>query len=118
MDIKRRNLLKALPLSILFPGQLLHSFTARSSPIGAINDESVFKELSSDIQQNKLDKMYDNAIIIDGLVIARGWDEDSFKALKKSGYTGFNTSLASGNLKAALKSLKDWQQIITDNPDK
>ena len=118
MNIKRRNLLKTLPLGILFPVQLLNSFTARAAPNASINNESIFKALNSDSQQKKLEKMYDNAIIIDGLVISRGWDEDSFKALAKSGYTGFNTSLASGNLKAALKSLKDWQQIITDNPDR
>ena len=57
MDIKRRNLLKTLPLGVIFPVQLLNSFTARSAPNASINDESIFKVLNSDSQQKKLEKM-------------------------------------------------------------
>ena len=106
MDIKRRNLTKILPLGMLLPGQFLSDFSLQHDTI------------EPDLRQQKIDKLYDNAIVIDGLVISRGWNKDSFHALAKSGYTGFGTSLSSGSLKSALKSLTDWQKRIKDNSDK
>ena len=61
---------------------------------------------------------YIKAIIIDGLVIPRGWNQDSFKALVTSGYTGFGASLASKNLETALRALGDWQKRIGNHQDK
>ena len=104
MDKKRRDLLKVLPLTALFPGQLL----------GNISGMSVSNPMD---QQSSINDVYDKATVIDGLVIPRGWDQDSFDALAKSGYTGFNISLSSGNLNVALKSIAEWKKRIRDNPD-
>lgn len=101
MDRKRRDLVKMLPLGAVFPWQLAS---------GLVD--------SGGLAQDVIDQLYDQAIIIDGLVIPRGWDEDSFFALAKSGYTGFNASLASGNLKVALSSLADWKDRIGKNSDR
>ena len=68
--------------------------------------------------KTNIDKLYKKSIVLDGLVITRGWDEDSFEALAKSGYTGFNTSLASGSLQSALDSLEEWKKRIIDNPER
>ena len=95
MDIKRRNLLKLISLGAVIPGELLLSDLLRASPV------------NSSQAKDPIIKLFEKAHVIDGLVISRGWDEDSFTALKKSGYSGFSTSLASGNLKAALNSLED-----------
>lgn len=118
MDIKRRNLMKMVPLGVLLPGQFIKAFSTNisSSAIDSAQANSV--SLTAELQQENIDEIYKKAIVIDGLVISRGWDEDSFSALAKSGYTGFNTSLASGSLKSALKSLADWQKRIEDNPDR
>jgi len=119
MDFKRRDFMKMLPLGVLFPGQILQNFSighSSNKPRPGFDRRS--DSLISNLQQNNIDELFDDAIIIDGLVISRGWDEDSFTALTKSGYTGFNTSLASGNLNLALKSLADWQKRINDNPDR
>ena len=62
--------------------------------------------------------VYDEAIVIDGIVITRNWDEVSDQALAKSGYTGFNASLDSGSLTRALKSITEWQKRIKENPDR
>jgi len=102
-----------LPLGALVPGQLLSNTFSPFSKDMAIS-HSPFGE----VQQNDIDKIYEKAIVIDGLVITRGWDEDSFAALAKSGYTGFNTSLASRNLASAMKSLAEWRQRIDDNSDR
>lgn len=110
MDRKRRNLLKALPLGALFPSQVLQGLTENSNQPGA-------KYLRIVDQQGSINKSFDESIIIDGLVIPRGWDQDSFDALAKSGYTGFNISLSSGNLKSALNSIEDWRKRILENPE-
>ncbi|MCE7993305.1 MAG: dipeptidase [Roseivirga sp.] len=105
MDTKRRDLLKLLPLGAAFPWQLMNDL------VDGTNQPN--PGLKQDLEQ-----LYKKAMIIDGLVIPRGWDEDSFKALTKSGYTGFNASLASGNLKVALAALADWRKRVKENSDK
>lgn len=117
MGLKRRDFVKMLPFGALLPGQVFSSFVDKSKPFETFQNQ--FKE-SSEIgsQLNNMDKLYDNAIVIDGLVIPRGWDNDSFNALEQSGYTGFNASLASRNLNVALESLADWTKRIQDHNDK
>jgi membrane dipeptidase len=105
MDSNRRTLLKLLPLGAAFPGQLISDLSL------GYPEKSVIKSID-------IDELYEKAIVIDGLVITRGWDEDSFEALAKSGYTGFNTSLASGNLESALNSLEVWKTRIAENDDR
>lgn len=102
-----------LPLGALLPGPLFGS----SSNLFPSDLNRSASWLSEELQ-NDIDKLYEKAIVIDGLVITRGWDQDSFDALAKSGYTGFNTSLASGNLSSAMKSLAEWRQRIDDHPDR
>ena len=117
MEVKRRDFMKMLPVGALFPGQILQNFSLSSDSLRPGSDLQHDLPISN-LQKNNIDELFDNAIIIDGLVISRGWDEDSFNALSRSGYTGFNTSLVSGNLKSALRSLEDWQKRIKDNPDR
>ena len=99
MKFKRRDFIKMMPLGALIPGQILSRIKSDTS------------------LTNRSDKVYDEAIVIDGIVITRNWNQDSFKALKQSGYTGFNASLDSGSLVRALTSLTDWQKRIKKNPD-
>lgn len=112
MDFKRRDFLKLMPLSVLFPGQLVYdrSMTTR-------NGYKAIPQRSS-IQKNDIEQLYQNAIVIDGLVITRDWGEISYEAVEQSGYTGIQTSLASDNLKSALQALEVWNKRIQDNPDK
>jgi len=70
------------------------------------------------IAQSRNDKLYKEAIVIDGLIIGRNWDEDSFEALAKTGYTGFNVSLDSFTFNRALLSLVDWKKRVDNHPDK
>lgn len=89
------------------PGELLLSNFADAAPLK--NTSPIAEPIS---------KLYKKSQVIDGLVITRGWDEDSFAALEQSGYSGFNTSLASGNLKSALASLESWRTRIDENPER
>lgn len=107
MSLKRRKFLQSLSLAALLPSQVLKTALP--------NDRDRFAQV---LPATITDKMYEEAIVIDGLLIPRGWDEDSFAALAQSGYTGFNASLVSRNLQAALKSIEDWTTRIQENADK
>ena len=107
MNINRRNLIKILPIGALLSEQLLSNLAGGKKPDSTLGHANT-----------KIDKVYDEAIVIDGIVITRNWNADADKALGKSGYTGFNASLDSGSLKRALVSLSDWHLRIKDNPDR
>lgn len=115
MKYTRRNLLKSLSLGLLLPEQILFS----SGNVSGINHaaESIQKPLSMSRAENDIEELYRNAIVIDGLIISRGWDEASYEALETSNYTGFFTSLSSGNLDSAMESLAEWRNRIEENPD-
>jgi|TARA_B110000240_G_scaffold28582_1_gene30152 membrane dipeptidase len=113
MDKKRRDFLKKLPFSMLLPGAVLNSLSSELSSPVPFDDQLAFE-----LRENNIDELYKKAIIIDGLVIPRGWNQDSFKALVTSGYTGFGASLASKNLETALRALGDWQKRIGNHQDK
>ena len=109
MSQKRRKLLQYLSLGALMPDQVLKT-------IAKLSKDS--NHLDWNLSQQNTDALYDKSIVIDGLLIPRGWDENSFAALAQSGYTGFNASLVSTNLKAALASIAEWTQRIAQNSDK
>tara|TARA_B110000967_G_scaffold208543_1_gene261110 strand:- start:18357 stop:19496 length:1140 start_codon:yes stop_codon:yes gene_type:complete len=113
MDKKRRDFLKKLPFSMLLSGAVLNSLSSELSSPVPFDDQLAFE-----LRENNIDELYKKAIIIDGLVIPRGWNQDSFKALVTSGYTGFGASLASKNLETALRALGDWQKRIGNHQDK
>ncbi|MCK0160555.1 dipeptidase [Allomuricauda sp. F6463D] len=115
MDKNRRNLAKMLSVGAVFPSQMAYSF---SSIMESIPESSGTRKYGvGTLSQTDIEELYNKSIVIDGLVIPRGWNEDSFKALEESGYTGFSASLASGNLKVAMKALAEWRDRIDDNPD-
>lgn len=107
MGTNRRNFVKNVSLAALVPQQLLSSMVNE-------NSGSVVAPLSNE----KIDDIYDKAIVIDGIVITRNWNPVADHALSESGYTGFNASLDSGSLKRALASLSDWHMRIKNNPDR
>jgi membrane dipeptidase len=112
MSLKRRNFMKMVSAGALITTPLLH---AASYPF-AIGKETV--DASPKGRSNMNNFNYADQIVIDGLIISRGWNDDSFEALAKSGYTGFNTSLDSKDLTSALESLAEWKSRIGDHPNR
>ena len=113
MHIDRRNFLKVLPLGGLFSEHFLSTYANVNNSTNQLPNN-----LQSSFMKKNIDKIYDEAIVIDGIVITRNWSEVSDRALAKSGYTGFNASLDSGSLTRALKSIAEWQKRIKENPDR
>ena len=100
MVIKRRKFLKSLSLSTMYPLA------------------NIERSLFSNPKSTGLSEFYKKSIVIDGLIIPRGWNEDSFKALDESGYTGFSASLPSKNFRIAMSSLLKWENKIKSNSNK
>lgn len=117
MERQRRNLIKLLSLAAILPSQAAYSLNTILESINTGSNSALDKQLVQGLNKN-IKKLYQKSLVYDGLIISRNWNEDSFKALTNSGYTGFNASLDSGDLDKALKSLEDWQQIIKNNPSK
>ncbi|MBJ2173667.1 membrane dipeptidase [Aureibaculum sp. A20] len=118
MEKNRRNLIKTLSIGTLGALLPIQSIGALSSTFGfADSKKNIPPKLMENFKNNKIEELYNKAIVIDGLVIPRGWNEASFKALEKSGYTGFSASLDSRNLKTAMASLAEWRDRIDDHPE-
>ena len=118
MDTQRRNLAKLFSLGAFFPGQAAYSLNTILESIDTDSNAELSKHLVQNLGEKGVEKLYKNAIVNDGLIISRNWNQDSFKALAESGYTGFNASVDSGNLEKGIRNLNDWQTIIKENPDR
>lgn len=114
MDANRRQLLQALSMSLALPGALSSCASTRANL--AASSGPVPGEGGAN--PNEIDELYRSSMVIDGLVISRGWDDDSFAALSQSGYSGFSTSLDSRSLESALRSLEEWRTRIDGNPER
>jgi len=102
--VERRGFIKAMAAGAILP----HAALSAASPgTGSSQDDSL-----------EVDKSFDRAIVIDALASARGWDEITFAAAKKSGCTGIQTSLSTRNLELAVQGLAEWNRRFRDNPDK
>jgi len=114
MDLKRRDFLRVMPLGVLVPGTL-----AFGPPVRAGRDLStapMLPDAGHAQDPDPIDELYRNAIVIDALIITRGWDEASFETARKTGYTGLLTSLSSGDMPAALRDLAEWNQRVEQEP--
>jgi membrane dipeptidase len=116
VELKRRDFLKMMPLSVLLPG-LSEDFNSDTvhNDLAAIPSQPRARHSQN---SNQIDQIYKNAIVIDALVITSDWNEKSYEAAAQSGYTGIQTALPSENLERALKALTDWDQRIQNNADK
>ena len=67
-------------------------------------------------QSGGVDALYDHALVIDALSI-ENWDDAGIAAWKASGYTAIQTSLSTGNLAIAIKSLDQWKSRFQQHPE-
>ncbi|WP_159022078.1 dipeptidase [Formosa sp. L2A11] len=104
-------------LGALFPGQTVSALTSMLESVNIDSNQNISNSLLTNLKDSKIEELYKKAMVVDGLIIPRDWGEDSFKALAKSGYTGFSASLTSRNLKLALNDMTDWDNRIKTNPD-
>jgi membrane dipeptidase len=70
------------------------------------------------IGQDDIDRLFDQATVVDTLSTAHKWDDVAFKSIKESGYTAIQTTLPSPNLEVAVQALAEWNQRIKSHPDK
>ena len=65
-----------------------------------------------------IDALYDRSVVIDSLAVGYEWDEVEYDAVRRSGYTGIQTTLPSNNFRVAARALAEWRRRIRENPDK
>ncbi|WP_411819132.1 membrane dipeptidase [Hyphococcus formosus] len=68
--------------------------------------------------KQSLDRLYDNAIVIDALSFAHEWDDVEHQAVRDSGYTGMITSLDRSDLQTAIDEIMAWRKRIKEMPDR
>ena len=117
MEKNRRNLIKLLSIGTIFPTQIASTFASILESVDINPNQKLSNNLITNLQDTKIEELYKKAMVIDGLIIPKGWNKDSFDALAKTGYSGFGTSLLSGNLKSALKNITEWDNRIKNNSD-
>jgi membrane dipeptidase len=93
VGIERREFLKSLAAGAVFPRGLLRA--------GA-----------------DVDRLFADAIVIDSLAVGHEWDEVEYDAVKRSGYTGIQTTLPSQSFEVAIRALAEWNRRIQENGDK
>ena len=67
---------------------------------------------------DKLKRLYDRALVIDGLAFAHHWDDVEYDAAVKSGYAGFVDSLSRRDLQTAIDELLRWRDRVQEFPDR
>ncbi len=93
MSVERREFLKAIAAGALFP---------QGEP----------GELAG------VDRRFAEAIVIDSLAVGHKWDQVEYEAVKRSGYTGIQTTLPGESLEIAIRALAEWNRRVRENPDK
>jgi membrane dipeptidase len=93
VPVERRGFLKAMVAGALFPYGVVRANAG-------------------------IDRLFDEAIVIDSLAVGHEWDEVEYAAVKRSGYTGIQTTLTSSNFQVAIRALSEWNQRLRDNSDK
>ncbi|MFQ5791757.1 MAG: dipeptidase, partial [Acidobacteriota bacterium] len=106
MALERREFLKALAAGAFLPYCTLGQAKRMAS--------SVVRSP----QEGDIDRLFDEAIVIDCLAVGHEWDDVEYAAVKESGYTGIHTTLPSRNLEVAVRALAEWNQRIRHNPDR
>ena len=62
--------------------------------------------------------LYRRSVVIDSLAVGYEWDDVEYDAVRRSGYTGIQTTLPSQNFEVAVRALAQWRQRIRENPDR
>jgi len=68
-------------------------------------------------RKQSVDSLYDQAIVIDSLSVGRQWGKVAYEAVKRSGYTGIQTSLHNRTWDGALSDISAWNDRISEHPD-
>jgi membrane dipeptidase len=93
MAVERREFLKVLAAGAFFPSGIVRA-------------------------QTRVDDLFDQAIVIDSLAVGHEWDPVEYEAVRRSGYTGIQTTLPSTSFDVAIRALSEWNARIRENTDK
>lgn len=67
--------------------------------------------------EDRLARLYDQALVIDGLSFGKEWKEPEFRALRNARYAGMVESLPRQNLQTAVDALVEWRRRAVEHSD-
>jgi membrane dipeptidase len=67
--------------------------------------------------EDRLARLYDSALVIDGLSFGKEWKKAEFAALRAAGYAGIVESLPRQDLQTAVDALIGWRRRASTYPD-
>lgn len=67
---------------------------------------------------DRLTRLYEDALVIDALSFGREWNDAEFNALRAANYSGIVESLPRDNLQVAVEALVKWQQRARKHADR
>lgn len=67
---------------------------------------------------DRLERLYENALVIDALSFGREWDDTEFGALRAANYSGIVESLPRDDLQSAISALVNWRRRAKKHDDK
>lgn len=68
--------------------------------------------------EGRLERLYENALVIDALSFGRDWDDTEFAALNAANYSGIVESLPRESLQMAVSALMKWRHRAGKHGDK
>ena len=66
----------------------------------------------------EIDDLYRRSVVVDALAVGYRWDDEEYEAVRRSGYTGIQTTIPSTTFQVASRGLAEWHARIRENPDK
>lgn len=67
--------------------------------------------------EDRLARLYERALVIDGLSFGKKWKEAEFRALRNAGYSGIVESLPRRSLQAAVDALVEWRRRAAEHSE-
>ena len=118
--MERRTFLGLMAASPLAARQGAAASRPASSAAGGRNSATSLQQASTakPPRNPEIDALYDRSVVIDSLAVGYEWDEVEYDAIKRSGYTGIQSTLSSNNFQVAARALAEWRHRIRENPDK
>ena len=116
MSLERRSFLKALAIGAALPYRsVANAFS--SSATTPPRASAAATSLRGREPETDIDRLYDNSVVIDSLAVGHEWDEVEYEAVKRSGYTGIQTTLPSDSFERAARALAERAVHPDLNPD-
>lgn len=86
--------------------------------VGALGGAATFSTWPALADEGRLERLYEDALVIDALSFGRDWNDTEFDALRAANYSGIVESLPRDDLQTAVTALMKWRRRAKKHDDK